>query len=154
LYASGVGVGAGAGAGLGGTVGFGDAFIPNGGLGTTSAVTGGAAGLGAGAIPTGVGASPWWMNYVQRAPSLVKTGVGVANNIQAINASNAAATRANAAANTAATSTTTTGTTPANTSDFDPTRFNNTGSTAKTGSGESQLVANNFADDPYRFSNN
>ena len=35
---------------------------------------------------------------------------------------------------------------------YDPTAFNSSGSAAKPASGDTKLVATQFADDPYRFS--
>ncbi len=100
--------------------------------GGTAAVTGGAAGLAAENIAMGAAGSPWWTEILKRAPQLARPFIPP----------------------TASTPTPPTPpSAPAVPDQFNAAAFNQSGSAAKPNSNESSLVATQFADDPYRFSN-
>jgi hypothetical protein len=109
-----------------------------GGVGLTSAVTGGAAGLGAGSIPGALGAgsfasganAPWWAKTgVKAIPTLGRAASGMA----------AAAPVARAPVHTS-------------TGDYNPQAYNRMGNSPAPSSSDSSLVATNFAEDPYGMS--
>lgn len=109
------------------------------GAGFTSAVTGAAAGLGAGSIPgvlgagTFAGASPWWATQgVKSVPNIGRIGSGL---------------MAGGAGGSA-----TPGPVHSSTGDYNPMAYNNAGSVAKPNTNDSSLVATQFADDPYGMS--
>lgn len=116
---------------------------------------GGAAGLTAGVTGSGLtsGASSWWSNLLAKAPSTAKqlasgtfnpgafaagvgaNALGIPSELSqpAISAGSALLARPKFAG-------------------YDPGAYNSAGSAKKPGSGDSQLVANDFAADPYGFS--